>query len=626
MGQPYRTGSIFFDSKKVSKSIVQFFIALSIFGLYLSGCVDLGGGGSGKSDSGDVVVGLTDAASDFLKYEVQVVSLTLKRNNGAIVQALPVRTTVDFAQYVEMTEFLTAATIPAGQYISATMHIDYQKADILVADSSGNPVAVADQNILNENDVPISTISISVHLKGRNSLFIAPGLPAHLTLDFDLGASNQVDLSHPEDPILRVRPTVIANVNPSKPKIHRLRGPLKAVNLASETFSLAIRPFIHAIAGADEPFGDLNVFSNSSTCYDINGHKFKGRDGLAALEQQPDQTAVIVIGDLNMTTRQFEATQVYAGSSVPGGALDVVAGNVVSRRSNELIVKGARLTRSGGSIGFNEQITIQLSVNTTVNRQHSIARFSIDDISVGQQIMAFGKLNDGETQLDAINGHIGMLLTTVSGTVVNAADSRVTVKLSAIDSRKIDQFDFTGTGAASDAKPDEYKVKTGSLNIAGLQAGDPVKLRGFVADFGHFTTSGDFDFTAQTVLNVSNAKGLLIVTWEPPALGAITDLSADNFSLDLKGAGSFHHLNRAGVVTDLTLLEDAPIIESANLGEGLFQIVQNGDHQFYYTFDEFREELTLRMDSSSVAYVTSTGVFDDANTILTAKFLIVGLE
>ena len=624
MGQLYRNSSIFFDWKQVSKSIVLFVIAVSISGLYMSGCVDLGGGGSDKSESGEVVVGLTDAASDFLKYEVQVVSLTLKKKNGAIVQTLPVSTRVDFAQYVEMTEFLTAATISAGQYTKATLHLDYQDADIRVADTSGNPIPVEAHNILDENDAPVGIISISVHLQGRNSLFIAPGLPAHLTLDFDLGASNLVDLSDPDDPILTVRPTVIADVNPTKPKIHRLRGPLKAVNPAGDTFSLAIRPFIHAIAGADESFGELNVFSNSSTCYDIDGYKFKGHDGLAALDQQPDLTAVIVIGDLNIAARQFEATQVYAGTSVPGGALDVVTGNVVSRTLTQLVVKGARITRAGGSIGFNEQIAIQLSVNTTVNRQHSTDRFSIDDISVGQQIMAFGELDTRETQLDAINGHIGMLLTTVRGTVVNAAASGVIVDLAAVDGRKIDQFDFTGTGAAGDAEPDNYEVKTGSLNVSGLQAGDPVKLRGFVTEFGRYADSGDF--TAQTVLNVSDAKGLMLVTWEPPAYGAITDLSADNFTLDLSGAGSFHHLNRAGVVTDLTVLDDAPIIESANLGEGLFQIVENGDREFFYTFDEFREELALRLDSASVAYVTSTGVFDDANAIFTTRFLIVGLE
>ncbi len=46
MGQLHRIGSFFFDLKKMSKSIVVFLIAVSIAGPSLSGCVDLGGGGS----------------------------------------------------------------------------------------------------------------------------------------------------------------------------------------------------------------------------------------------------------------------------------------------------------------------------------------------------------------------------------------------------------------------------------------------------------------------------------------------------------------------------------------------------------------------------------------------------
>jgi hypothetical protein len=85
-------------------------------------------------------------------------------------------------------------------------------------------------------------------------------------------------------------------------------------------------------------------------------------------------------------------------------------------------------------------------------------------------------------------------------------------------------------------------------------------------------------------------------------------------------------INRAGIVTDLTALDEAPIIESKNLGDGFFQIVETGRPEILFTYDDFFEELTLRMDSSSVAYVVSTGKFDDTNTILTTDYLIIGLQ
>ena len=40
---------------------------------------------------------------------------------GTVVETLPQRTRIDFAQLVDLTEFVTGATIPAGNYVSATL-------------------------------------------------------------------------------------------------------------------------------------------------------------------------------------------------------------------------------------------------------------------------------------------------------------------------------------------------------------------------------------------------------------------------------------------------------------------------------------------------------------------------
>ena len=296
MFRQIRRGLAIFHVKKLLGLVVRLFIVALIFGIGLSGCFESGGGGSGNSESGEVVIGLTDAESDFVKYEVVVDYLTLTKQNGALVDVLPVETRVDFAQYVEMTEFLTAATIPVGRYVKATLGLDYTNADIQVERADGSAVQVHPSNVHDDSGSQVNRISVSVHLQGRNSLVIARGIPAHLTLDFDLAASNHVDLSDPNSPELTLKPCLIAEVNPENSKIHRLRGPLKTVNTAEGIFRIIIRPFIHVIAG------------------------------LGALDQQQVLTAVVVIGDLNIATRRFEATQVYAGSSVPGGTLDVVKG------------------------------------------------------------------------------------------------------------------------------------------------------------------------------------------------------------------------------------------------------------------------------------------------------------
>ena len=112
-------------------------------GLAMSACSS-GDGGSGATaapTTGQALVSLTDAAGDFLSYTVDVQSLTLARRDGTVVETLPVTTRVNFADYVEMTEFFTGATIPSGDYTAARMHLDYSTADLQVEDASGNAVA-----------------------------------------------------------------------------------------------------------------------------------------------------------------------------------------------------------------------------------------------------------------------------------------------------------------------------------------------------------------------------------------------------------------------------------------------------------------------------------------------------
>ena len=178
-------------------------------------------------------------------------------------------------------------------------------------------------------------------------------------------------------------------------------------------------------------------------------------------------TAIIVIGDLKGHPHRFEARHVYAGSSVPGGDMDVVTGNVISRQADLLTVKGATLMRAQGSVIFNDDVVIQLGVNTTVRRQLSANAFSINDISVGQRIMVFGELNADETQLDAAEGYACMLLTTLRGKVVGN-DSTVMIDLEAIDGRRIGKFDFSGTGidSANDADPTNYEINSGKFDDA----------------------------------------------------------------------------------------------------------------------------------------------------------------
>ncbi|MEJ2108365.1 MAG: DUF4382 domain-containing protein [Acidobacteriota bacterium] len=224
------------------KWIGFFVVALCTLALGITGCSSGGSASVNPGTDGELVVSLTDNPGDFATYTVDVLSLNLAKANGAEVAALPLSTRVDFAQYTEMTEFLTAATIPSGTYVAATMTLDYRNADIWVENNSGEDIEVA--GIVDDEGSPVTTLEVTVQLEDRNSLTILPGIPAHLMLDFDLQASNRVDFTDPSNPVLTVDPFLVADIDRGHAdKIHRIRGLLDDVDLNGSSFSVILRPF-----------------------------------------------------------------------------------------------------------------------------------------------------------------------------------------------------------------------------------------------------------------------------------------------------------------------------------------------------------------------------------------------
>jgi len=495
------------QGRSQTASSFTLFYRVFVFLLGLAFLTACGGGGSGGG-SGEVQIGLTDAKGDFTTYTVDVISLTLSKQNGQVVETLPVNTRVDFAQYTDLTEFLTAATVPSGVFVKGSMKLDYSNADIQVEDDAGNAVKVS--TILDQKGNPVSELEVSVGLVDRNRLLIAPGIPAHLTLDFDLKQSNTVVFDASNVPAVTVVPLLIAEVSAKTPKQHRVRGPLKDVDVAANSFNVFIHPFRHRLSGSVRHFGVLKVHHDSATMYEINGVSYAGDAGLAELALQPALTAIIARGGVQLNPRRFVAREVYAGSSVPGGTLDVVRGSVMARAGNTLTVRGGTLIRTDGSASFSDNIVVTLTDSTSVTKQLSSGSFSIADISVGQRVTVFGTASlDAQSNitLDASNGHARMHISVVKGAVVGLAfipeqppQYPFVLNVSTINGRNVLLYDFAGTGidAANDAMPDNYEINTGNLDVSGIVDNTRVGVGGFVTPFG----AAPADFDAQTVVSL----------------------------------------------------------------------------------------------------------------------------
>jgi hypothetical protein len=597
--------------------------------IFFVGCNSGDESGATSNDSGELAISLTDAVGDFGAYTVDVLDLTLTKANGAQVSTLPLSARIDFAQYTEMTEFLTAATVPAGVYVAATMTLDYTNADIWVEDENGDNLQV--ETILDQDGNPVSTLTVTVQLEDRNRLVIAPGIPAHLLLDFDLKATNQVAFDQGA-PVLTVDPFLVADVNRMPNRWHRIRGLLDAVDTSQSSFSLFLRPFFCALSGHGHPYGSRTVMTDEQTLFEINGASYEGSDGLQAMAALDPLTAVVALGELRFDPLRFEASQVYAGSSVPGGELDVVKGNVIDRQGDTLTVKGATLIRNDSAIVFNDQVTVLLGDDTVVKRQLSVDPFDKDDISVGQRVVIFGTLTDDNPlslEMDATEGAAHMRLTTLRGTAVAVdeqdATAQLTMNVQRIDHRRIEIFDFSGTGtdSANDVDPESYQIDTGTLDLTPLQTGAPVKVRGFVEPFGQAPP----DFAAQTIVTVDEVRTLMKVDWRPPTGEAFSTLASEQLVLNLDGVGHFHHLVRGWIVTDLTELSQAPSVIPEPDARGMFVIRLQGTTQVYLEFEPFVEALIQWIDDGLlVNKLEAVGVFDDATAALTVGVVEIKLS
>ncbi len=600
--------------------------------LALAGC---GGGGGDSANTpatapqscdasscGTVYVGITDADGDFLSYTVDVVSLTLTKANGAVVQTLPVSTRVDFAQLVDLTEFVTAATIPNGSYVEGDIRLDYSTAEISV--EVGGEARAA--TVVDENGQPLGVVDLNIRLDNRNFVLVSPGRPAFLQLDFDLAASHTVDVT--TTPVSAVaEPFIVATIEPVDEKELRVRGPLISVDPAASSYVIDVRPFHHPSAR----LGRLTVNTTTETAFEIDGETFAGSAGLEALAQEPAGTPTVAFGTLSLVEREFTAERVHAGTSVPGPQFDVLGGNVIARAGDTLTVRGATLIRRSGSVVFvRDDVTLLVGPDTVVMRDGQPGNdLGEDAISVGQRIHAFGEVSEtgGELTLDAQQGRVRLHLTHLSGIVVTANPGNLTLDLASIDGRRPTVFDFSGTGISpdSDADPANYEIATGVLDLDRLMSGSPARVFGFITPFG----AAPPDFEGRTVVDFQDMRAILGLGWGTDGTSApFLSIGADGIVIDNANAdiGLRHFIAIGPQIIDIKALPTPPTIAPVD-GRALYAIGEPRRVEVFSEFARFTERLSEKLAGGSKALsMSASGQFDVGSSTLTAHYVGVSLS
>ena len=574
---------------------------------------------------------MTDAKGDFLSYTVNMTSLQLQTASGATVETLPAVTKVDFAQLVDLTEVISAGQIPAAEYVSATLTLDYTGANITADDGTGKAVALKP---VDSNGAAIAApVTVSVKLDNAHHLLITAGRTGRLAFDFNLAASNTVDLTAMT---VAVSPTLVATVVPSDNKKVRVRGQLVSASTTANDFVLKVQPF----HDQSKTNGQATITVGMATTYQVNGMAYVGAAGLAALAALPADTMVAAFGTLQTSSQTFTATTVLAGTSFENPSKDMVFGTVIARSGNTLTLRRATLCRRDGDFGSeSHDVTVTVADGTAVTEEGMTGKFTIADISVGQHIEAFGMVSsssgsgasgsDSSKTLDATAGAVRLDMTPAWGVVTAMASGSVTVNLQSLDGLPVSAFNFAGTGAAtaSDASAAAYVIDTGALSQTGLAVKSPARVMGFVTPFGKSPPN----FTAATLVNFSGVPEALIVDWaQKGSATAFTGLTATSttLTLDLTGVDKLHFIQIGPQTLDLTTLATPPtLMADATAMNQIFAIGHRGKYKTenFNTFASFVAALSADLTpAATVVDLAATGQYDSmANTFTVTRLAVL---
>jgi len=621
-----------------------------------------GGGGPAltvNQASGTAIVTLTDMPGDFLSYMVNVVSLKLTRADGSTVETVPVSTTVDFAQLVNLSEVISAQQVPAGDYTGVALTLDYGSATIVVDNGSGG-LTVPAANIVNgatNNPLvsPNNQMTVTLQLPSASPLVITEGAISHLALDFNLSASNTVAPSTITSStmasalMVTVNPVLVASLTPDVNKPIKVRGPLESVTNTSMQTSYTVKVFPF-FTDTDDDMGQVVVYTTTTTAFTLNGTAYTGNAGLTALAALPTGTMTLALGTFDSTTRTFTAAQVFAGTSVPGAGLDSVEGTVVARSGDVLTVRHAFFepeegggmggamsgsTMGTSGFGFFGQVTVTVASGTMVTEDGQPGTFGPQDISVGQHLQAFGKAGtdmSGNRTLDASAGSVRLMVTRAWGQFTSAASGVVTMNLQALDGLPASAFNFAGTGMTGmDATASAYTVSVPStLPLPTLSAGFPIAFDGFVTPFG----SAPPDFAAETLVNFATANALLHLEWMAPGptMPFVSPLNATNVMMTQATvqSASQHAVFIGPVMEDPgSVSAGLSFVPDTSASRTIFAIGHRASEklQVYMTFSDFITALAGDLNGTpQLLRVEAVGPYDLSTGVQSVGFMAVELS
>jgi hypothetical protein len=615
--------------------------------------------------NGTAVVTMTSTASpdNFLAYRVTLVSVQLQTSGGGSgLTVLPASTVVDFATLTDLSEVLGATPVSKGNYTSALITLDYTSAQIVYDNGSVDGITLTP---VGANGQPLGQVALTVTLDPSDSFSISSKGASQLALDFNLAASNVVNLTNNT---VTVTPLIAGSAMPIDSKQVRIRGALAGVSNSGATgatigtdattvtsgeFTTNVMPFNSITKGT----GQLAIVPSDSTYYEINGSASSGSTGLGQLGALNTGALTVAYGTLtaadqavttttdgvmSMTgtsgssTVTFSATQILAGSSVQGSGLDRVSGVVLARSGDTLSIEDGTLIANDGTVSFiGGTTTVIMGANTliTVLGGNSTDLNSLAQVSVGSLIDAFGVITtqaSTSATLDASAGRVRLDPVNASGRVV-AVDSDtsdgttgLSLNLIYLGGRAITPFDFTGSGVI--ANP--YVVDTPNLDLTNSTVGAPVIATGTTGSFG----VAPLDFSATSLLDPTTIDAILVIDWGTGTSSPFTVYNSTAITLDAGNGsiGTRHEIQLGAQPIDIVGLTTNPTISpSTTTSNTVYTIghLTKSTAENFNTYAAFIAQLQVELTGKTLATgMTAVGQYATTNFTLDAISITVFLN
>ncbi len=436
-------------------------------------------------DNGQLQLIIRDAADDYLTYAVDIVKISLTRDDGTQIEVLPNQPRVDFVEYQTLSEFFSIQTVPQGKYTAIEFTLDYSDAEIVINDDLGNPVLAS---AVDSSAAPLTIYNLSVELDEREALVVAPGVPATLTLDFDLAASNTILTTSPA--VVEVTPVLIADAQVDQNREHRVRGLLSEV--LDNSITVDIKPFRFK----EGEFGQMDMFFTDTTQYEVNGVEYTALAGIDALKAMEQDAPIVAYGQYVSDEEQWQILNLLAGSSVPWSGQDLLRGVATAHDNNLLSVKGVVIEPEDKRARFFSESDVVTGELTKVTSWHGKGvDIPVEQLAVGSKIQVLGQWQEAE-EARVFNAEDGVIRIKQSQLVAQVTQVEpLQVSLFKANSFPIDWFSW----ADNSSSPESFRIDSQSL-APSLAVDDWLQLR------GDFVKNGEVDFTTNSIIKLDLAS------------------------------------------------------------------------------------------------------------------------